>query len=156
MGEFSLGERLAKQEALPDGHWPSYPNHKQYRLPGRKEEIISTKKELAQEHHRSFHSHRWLGGRPNASWRTTVDDRGLNKVTLILHATVPNITSLFSRWWTFRDLFLLLIFPMLSLASLWPLHTKTNFHSLGRKKAVLPWAYHTAQNLSWPSGCGSG
>ena len=49
MGEFSLGERLVKQEALPNGHWPSYPNHKQ-------QEIISTKKELAQEHHRSFHS----------------------------------------------------------------------------------------------------
>lgn len=63
-----------KTRALPNGPGQATPatNNIDFQQERR---IINTRKEIAQEHHRSFPKPHVAKRETNASWRTTVDDR---------------------------------------------------------------------------------
>ena len=72
---------------------------RQYRLPGGQNEVSSTVQELdkvgiIRPAHSPYNSPMWPVQKLDETWRMTVDCRGLNKVTLPIHAAVPSIASL--------------------------------------------------------------
>ena len=89
----------AKHEliCLPKLHWIT--NVKQYRLLGGQDEISSTVQELEKvgiirPAHSPYNSPIWPVWKSDGTWRMTVDYRELNKVTLPIHAAIPNIAFL--------------------------------------------------------------
>lgn len=86
--------------SLPELH--QFTNTKQYRSPGVQEEISRTAQELKQLQitrpvQSLYNSPIWPVQKSDGTWRMTVGNRELKKVTLPVHAAVPNTASLIHK-----------------------------------------------------------